>query len=104
MRNVRKGLAVMFGAAALMKLTGSATMREKFNHWGYNDELRIAIGLSEATAATLLWLDRGRPVSRGIVSTVMLGAAVTHLKTSGERLHAIAPLTILAVTNVALDL
>ncbi len=104
MRNVRKGLAIMFGAAALMKLSGNETMREKFSQWGYGDEMRVVIGLSEATAATLLWLDQGRPASRAIVSTLMLGAAATHLKTSGERLHAIAPLTILAVTNVALDL
>lgn len=104
MRNVRKGLAVILGAAALMKLSGNETMREKFDQWGYSDQFRQLIGASEATAATLLWIDRGRPVSRAIVSAVMLGAAVTHLKTSGERLHAVVPLTVLVTTNIALDL
>ncbi len=104
MKNVRRGLAVIFAAAALMKLSGAPIMRERFATWGYNDDMRIVIGLSEATAATLLWLDRGRPASRAIVSTLMLGAAATHLKTPGERLYAVAPLTVLAVTNVALDL
>lgn len=104
MRNVRKGLAVILGAAALMKLSGSEAMREKFDQWGYSDQFRRVVGASEATAATLLWMDRGRPVSRAIVSALMLGAAVTHLKTSGERLQATVPLTVLAATNIALDL
>lgn len=104
MRNVRKGLAVFIGAAALMKLSGNRTMREKFDQWGYSDRFRRVVGASEATAATLLWMDRGRPVSRAIVSAVMLGAAVTHLKTSGERIHVVLPLTVLAATNIALDL
>lgn len=104
MRNVRKGLAVIIGAAALMKLSGNATMQEKFEQWGYPDELRQVVGAAEATAAILLWIDRGRPVSRAVVSAVMIGAAVTHLKTSGERLQAILPLAILGTTNVALDL
>lgn len=104
MRNVRKGLAVVLGAAALMKLSGSPMMREKFDEWGYSDGFRQLVGASEAAAAMLLWTDRGRPASRAIVSALMLGAAVTHLKTSGERMHAVLPLTMLAATNIALDL
>lgn len=104
MKNVRKGLALIIGAAALMKLSGHSSMQDKFEEWGYPDELRQAVGLAEATAATLLWIDRGRPVSRAVVSAVMLGAVVTHLKTSGERLQSLLPLAILATTNIALDL
>jgi putative oxidoreductase len=77
-------LSVVFLAAGATKF-GSPRWEMRFTAWGYPDWFRVVVGLLEVVCAILLLVPRTRRWAALVLTTLMLGAAGTHV------LHGEAP-------------
>ena len=71
-------LGLVFLAAGATKFK-SPQWEMRFSAWGYPDWFRIAVGVLEVGCSILLLVPRARPWAALVLTTLMLGAAGTHL-------------------------
>lgn len=92
-------LALFFLLGAFGNLFPSAEISADYARWGYPGWFPAITGLLELVAACLLVSSRTRMAGIGIGVLVMFGA-ITTLLSHNELLHALAPLTVLAVLSL----
>ena len=95
-------LALVFLAAGATKFR-SPQWELRFSGWGYPEWFRIAVGILEVGCATLLLLPRARPWAALVLTTLMLGAAATHLL-HGETPRIVVNLVLAALLMVVFAL
>lgn len=88
-------LSVVFLAAGATKFR-APQWETRFSGWGYPDWFRIAVGMLEIVCSMLLLVPRARRWAALVLTTLMLGAAGTHL------LHGEAPRVVVNIVLAAL--
>jgi uncharacterized membrane protein YphA (DoxX/SURF4 family) len=89
--------ALLFLFTGSMKLLDTEMAREKFADYGYPGWFALLIGLLEVGGGLLLLVPRLAWLGAAGLAVIMAGAAVTHLKTSGEEWQALAPFVFLVL-------
>ena len=72
-------LAVLFVSSGYSKITGGASMIQRFEAWGYGVSFMRLIGLLELVGGLLLLLPRLVHYASSLLSIIMIGATYTHL-------------------------
>lgn len=88
-------LSLVFLAAGATKF-GSPQWQMRFSAWGYPDWFRVLVGILEVACSILLLVPRTRRWAALVLTTLMLGAATTHL------LHGEAPRIVVNIVLAAL--
>ena len=88
-------LSLVFLAAGATKFAAPG-WEMRFSAWGYPDWFRVVVGLLEVVCSILLLVPRTRRWAALVLTTLMLGAAGTHL------LHGEAPRIIVNIVLAAL--
>ena len=78
-------LAFIFIPQGLAKFSDTSGWAKAFRVWGYPDWFRIAIGVIELAAVSLLLLPRTAIVGASFIIVVMLGGMGTHIIKEGGR-------------------
>jgi len=78
-------LAFIFIPQGLAKFSDTSGWAKAFRFWGYPDWFRIAIGVIELAAVSLLLLPRTAIVGASFIIVVMLGGMGTHIIKEGGR-------------------
>lgn len=91
-------MAALFVFSGGMKLSGEPKVVENFAHWGYPAWFPLLIGATELLGGILLLVPRVAFFAGGALTTVMLGAAYTHLvRATGEAAGGATTLVLAAI-------
>lgn len=97
-------LAWVFVVQGIAKFSATSGWTRAFEHWGYPDWFRMAVGAAELLAGLLIVWPRTAPVGSLLIMCVMVGAMSTHAfidKKPREAFRELMPFTLATVVLVA---
>lgn len=77
-----------FGVMGAMKVTGDPWEKQLYRRFGYNDDVRVAAGIVEATGALMLASPRNRRLGALLLAAISVPTLAAELNTGQTKLVA----------------